>query len=90
MNDEPVFPVHLLSLFPSSDGMVGLVSPEALFSRLQTEGGKTEAESEVRHAAFVHCQSWKYQYLLHVGDILMDEKLAPLTHVLACSRLLVQ
>ncbi|KAM3622720.1 uncharacterized protein V6R79_002402 [Siganus canaliculatus] len=28
------------------DGMVGQVSPEALFSRLQTEGGKTEAESE--------------------------------------------
>uniref|UniRef100_A0A4W6E4E2 VPS37C subunit of ESCRT-I n=1 Tax=Lates calcarifer TaxID=8187 RepID=A0A4W6E4E2_LATCA len=29
------------------DGMVGQVSPEALFSRLQTEGSKTEAESEV-------------------------------------------
>ncbi|XP_034543724.1 vacuolar protein sorting-associated protein 37C [Notolabrus celidotus] len=29
------------------DGMVGQVSPEAFFSRLQTEGGKTEAESEV-------------------------------------------
>ncbi|XP_035492950.1 vacuolar protein sorting-associated protein 37C [Scophthalmus maximus] len=29
------------------DGMVGQVSPEAMFSRLQTEGGKTEAESEV-------------------------------------------
>uniref|UniRef100_A0A3P8U447 VPS37C subunit of ESCRT-I n=1 Tax=Amphiprion percula TaxID=161767 RepID=A0A3P8U447_AMPPE len=28
------------------DGMVGQVSPQALFSRLQTEGGKTEAESE--------------------------------------------
>lgn len=28
------------------DGMVGEVSPEALFSRLQTEGSKTEAESE--------------------------------------------
>lgn len=28
------------------DGMVGQVSPEALFSRLQTEGSKTEAESE--------------------------------------------
>ncbi|XP_070684400.1 vacuolar protein sorting-associated protein 37C [Pempheris klunzingeri] len=28
------------------DGMVGQVSPEALFSRLQTEGGKTESESE--------------------------------------------
>ncbi|XP_058496799.1 vacuolar protein sorting-associated protein 37C [Solea solea] len=28
------------------DGMVGQVSPEALFSRLQTEGGKTEADSE--------------------------------------------
>lgn len=28
------------------DGMAGQVSPEALFSRLQTEGGKTEAESE--------------------------------------------
>lgn len=30
------------------DGMAGQVSPEALLSRLQTEGGKTEAESEVR------------------------------------------
>ncbi|XP_060941952.1 vacuolar protein sorting-associated protein 37C [Limanda limanda] len=29
------------------DGFVGQVSPEALFSRLQTEGGKTEADSEV-------------------------------------------
>ncbi|KAM4603606.1 vacuolar protein sorting-associated protein 37C isoform 1-T1 [Polymixia lowei] len=29
------------------DGIVGQVSPEALFSRLQTEGAKTEAESEV-------------------------------------------
>lgn len=29
------------------DGMVGQVSPEALFSRLQTEGSKTEEESEV-------------------------------------------
>nr|XP_040043062.1 vacuolar protein sorting-associated protein 37C isoform X2 [Gasterosteus aculeatus aculeatus] len=28
------------------DGMVGQVSPEALFSRLQTEGSKTEEESE--------------------------------------------
>uniref|UniRef100_A0A3B4TTP5 VPS37C subunit of ESCRT-I n=1 Tax=Seriola dumerili TaxID=41447 RepID=A0A3B4TTP5_SERDU len=28
------------------DGMVGQVSPEALFSRLQAEGSKTEAESE--------------------------------------------
>lgn len=28
------------------DGMAGQVSPEALFSRLQTEGSKTEAESE--------------------------------------------
>uniref|UniRef100_H3C5F9 VPS37C subunit of ESCRT-I n=1 Tax=Tetraodon nigroviridis TaxID=99883 RepID=H3C5F9_TETNG len=28
------------------DGMAGQVSPEALLSRLQTEGGKTEAESE--------------------------------------------
>lgn len=28
--------------------MAGQVSPEALLSRLQTEGGKTEAESEVR------------------------------------------
>ncbi|XP_020512500.1 vacuolar protein sorting-associated protein 37C [Labrus bergylta] len=28
------------------DGMVGQVSPEAFFSRLQTEGGKTEEESE--------------------------------------------
>ncbi|KAM4583640.1 vacuolar protein sorting-associated protein 37C [Odontesthes bonariensis] len=28
------------------DGMVGQVSPEALFSRLQTESSKTEAESE--------------------------------------------
>ncbi|XP_029906624.1 vacuolar protein sorting-associated protein 37C isoform X2 [Myripristis murdjan] len=28
------------------DGMVGQVSPEALFSRLQTEGANTEAESE--------------------------------------------
>ncbi|KAK5866692.1 hypothetical protein PBY51_020861 [Eleginops maclovinus] len=28
------------------DGMVGQVSPEALFSRLQTEGSKSEAESE--------------------------------------------
>ncbi|XP_056136758.1 vacuolar protein sorting-associated protein 37C isoform X2 [Lampris incognitus] len=28
------------------DGMVGQVSPEALFSRLQTEGAKTEAESD--------------------------------------------
>ncbi|XP_069544493.1 vacuolar protein sorting-associated protein 37C [Brachyistius frenatus] len=28
------------------DGMLGQVSPEAFFSRLQTEGGKTEAESE--------------------------------------------
>ncbi|CAJ1053262.1 vacuolar protein sorting-associated protein 37C [Xyrichtys novacula] len=28
------------------DGMVGQVSPEAFFSRLQTEGSKTEAESE--------------------------------------------
>lgn len=28
------------------DGIVGKVSPEALFSRLQIEGGKTEAESE--------------------------------------------
>lgn len=28
------------------DGMVGQVSPEALFSRLQREGSKTEAESE--------------------------------------------
>ncbi|XP_068607256.1 vacuolar protein sorting-associated protein 37C [Brachionichthys hirsutus] len=28
------------------DGMEGQVSPEALFSRLQTEGSKTEAESE--------------------------------------------
>ncbi|XP_034716835.1 vacuolar protein sorting-associated protein 37C [Etheostoma cragini] len=28
------------------DGMVGQVSPEALFSRLQTEGSKTEADSE--------------------------------------------
>lgn len=28
------------------DGMVGQVSPEALFSRLQTESGKTEEESE--------------------------------------------
>uniref|UniRef100_UPI003AAA2BE0 vacuolar protein sorting-associated protein 37C n=1 Tax=Centroberyx gerrardi TaxID=166262 RepID=UPI003AAA2BE0 len=32
--------------FALRDGMVGQVSPEALFSRLQTEGGKTEAESE--------------------------------------------
>lgn len=31
-----------------ADGMAGQVSPEALLSRLQTEGGKTEAESEVR------------------------------------------
>lgn len=31
-----------------ADGMAGQVSPEALFSRLQTEGSKTEAESEVR------------------------------------------
>ncbi|XP_074548980.1 vacuolar protein sorting-associated protein 37C [Halichoeres trimaculatus] len=29
------------------DGMVGQVSPEAFFSRLQIEGSKTEAESEV-------------------------------------------
>ncbi|XP_047434592.1 vacuolar protein sorting-associated protein 37C isoform X2 [Mugil cephalus] len=29
------------------DGKVGEASPEAFFSRLQTEGGKTEAESEV-------------------------------------------
>ncbi|XP_029989278.1 vacuolar protein sorting-associated protein 37C [Sphaeramia orbicularis] len=29
------------------DGMVGQVSPEALFSRLQAEGGKTEEESEL-------------------------------------------
>ncbi|KAL3067648.1 vacuolar protein sorting-associated protein 37C [Trematomus bernacchii] len=28
------------------DGMVGQLSPEALFSRLQTEGSKSEAESE--------------------------------------------
>ncbi|KAL1023607.1 hypothetical protein UPYG_G00043450 [Umbra pygmaea] len=28
------------------DGMVGLVSPEGLFSRLQTEGASTETESE--------------------------------------------
>lgn len=44
-----------LSLLSSStDGMVGQVSPEALFSRLQTEGGKTEAESEVRMLAHTH------------------------------------
>lgn len=35
-------------LFLLTDGMAGQVSPEALLSRLQTEGGKTEAESEVR------------------------------------------
>lgn len=46
-NDQ-VFPVVIFSLPFSSDGMVGQVSPEALFSRLQTEGSKTEAESEVR------------------------------------------
>lgn len=31
-----------------ADGMAGQVSPEALLPRLQTEGSKTEAESEVR------------------------------------------
>lgn len=31
-----------------ADGIAGQVSPEALLSRLQTDGGKTEAESEVR------------------------------------------
>ncbi|KAF7651856.1 hypothetical protein LDENG_00104550 [Lucifuga dentata] len=35
------------------DGMVGQVSPEALLSRLQTEGAKTEAESEALAEEFL-------------------------------------
>lgn len=35
------------------DGMAGQVSPEALFSRLQTEGGKTEEESEALADSFL-------------------------------------
>lgn len=35
------------------DGMVGQASPEALFTRLQTEGGKTEAESEALAEQFL-------------------------------------
>lgn len=35
-----------------TDGMIGQVSPEAFFSRLQTEGKKTEAESEVSAQLF--------------------------------------
>nr|XP_057940011.1 vacuolar protein sorting-associated protein 37C isoform X1 [Doryrhamphus excisus] len=35
------------------DGMVGKVSPEALFSSLQTEGSKAESESEVLADAFL-------------------------------------
>ncbi|XP_076003936.1 vacuolar protein sorting-associated protein 37C [Genypterus blacodes] len=35
------------------DGMVGEASPEALFSRLQTEGAKTEAESEALAEEFL-------------------------------------
>ncbi|KAM9857622.1 vacuolar protein sorting-associated protein 37C isoform 1-T2 [Aulostomus maculatus] len=35
------------------DGIVGQVSPEALFSRLQSEGSKTEAESEALADVFL-------------------------------------
>ncbi|CAL8329176.1 unnamed protein product [Merluccius merluccius] len=35
------------------DGMAGQVSPEALFSRLQTEGANTEAESETLASDFL-------------------------------------
>lgn len=52
---EDCFPCLAPAFLPLLvDGMAGQVSPEALLSRLQAEGGKTEEESEVRTSTLGH------------------------------------
>lgn len=47
--------------------MAGQVSPEALFSRLQAEGSKTEVESEVR-AQNIHTGYFRPHFLMKTGN----------------------
>lgn len=60
---------NFLHVFPPllADGMAGQVSPEALFSRLQAEGSKTEAESEVR-AQNIHTGYFRPHFLMKPGN----------------------